>query len=190
MLGPAMAVLRTEAGETTLQHEGALVAELYDLHHDAIRTFARRLLGDHDSAEDLVQEVFVRAPGALRRHRGEATMRTLLLSIAIHLARKHVRSAARRRAAWARAVAEQERSVDTPEQELARRQMALALHSALDALTIEQRVAFVLIEIEERSAAEAARIAGAPEATMRTRLFHAKRRLRDILRKRGIAHAR
>jgi RNA polymerase sigma-70 factor (ECF subfamily) len=175
--------------ETVSSEDGALVAQLYDLHHDAIRTFARRLLGEHDSAEDLLQEVFLRAPRALERHRGEGTVRTLLLSIAIHLARKHVRSAGRRRAALARAVAEDERSVVTPEQELARRQMVSVLHAALDALTLNQRVAFVLIELEERSCAEAARIAGAPEATMRTRLFHAKRRLRDILRKRGIVHA-
>jgi RNA polymerase sigma-70 factor (ECF subfamily) len=70
---------------------------------------------------------------------------------------------------------------------MARAQVAAELHRALDALPLAQRVAFVLMEIEERSCAEAARIAGAPEATMRTRLFHAKKRLRELLRKRGIA---
>jgi len=58
---------------------------------------------------------------------------------------------------------------------------------ALDALPINQRVAFVLVEIEERSSVEAARIADVPESTMRTRLLHAKRRLRELLRKRGVA---
>src|SRR4029077_6353069 len=54
------------------EHDDAtLVAKLYDAHHDAARSFARRLLGDAAAAEDLVQEVFLRVPAACRRHRGE-----------------------------------------------------------------------------------------------------------------------
>ena len=52
---------------------------------------------------------------------------------------------------------------------------------ALDQLPIEQRVAVVLSEIEERTSAEIATIVGAPEGTVRTRVFHAKRKLREIL---------
>ena len=53
-------------------------------------------------------------------------------------------------------------------------------------LPIEQRVAFVLCEVEERTSREVAEIVGAPEATVRTRLFHAKRKLREELSKRGL----
>jgi len=188
MFPPAVTVLRVEAEENAVLDDSAVVAELYDLHHDAVRTFARRLAGDAAAAEDLVHDVFLRVPAALRRHRGECTVRTLLLAMTVNVARKHVRAAARRRAAMARAgeQAGDPSSVSTPEQDLARAQVAAELHRALDALPLAQRVAFVLMEIEERSCAEAARIAGAPEATMRTRLFHAKKRLRELLRKRGI----
>ncbi|HEX8793796.1 MAG TPA: sigma-70 family RNA polymerase sigma factor [Polyangiaceae bacterium] len=188
MLPPTVTVLHAEAGENAALDDSAVVAELYDVHHDAVRTFARRLAGDAAAAEDLVHDVFLRVPAALRRHRGECTVRTLLLAITVNVARKHVRAAARRRAAMARAgeQAEETGSVRTPEQDVARAQVAAELHRALDALPLAQRVAFVLMEIEERSCAEAARIAGAPEATMRTRLFHAKKRLRELLRKRGI----
>ena len=63
--------------------------------------------------------------------------------------------------------------------------------TAIDALlqgvhAIEQRVAFVLCEVEERTSTEAARIVGAPEATLRTRLFHAKRKLRQALEVEGV----
>lgn len=189
MLPPTVTVLHAEAGENAVLDDSAVVAELYDVHHDAVRTFARRLAGDAAAAEDLVHDVFLRVPAALRRHRGECTVRTLLLAITVNVARKHVRAAARRRAAMARAgeQAEGAGSVRTPEQDLAQAQVAAELHRALDALPLAQRIAFVLMEIEERSCAEAARIAGAPEATMRTRLFHAKKRLRELLRKRGIA---
>ena len=39
----------------------------------------------------------------------------------------------------------------------------------------------VLCAIEERTATEVAEIVGAPENTVRTRLFHAKRKLREIM---------
>jgi RNA polymerase sigma-70 factor (ECF subfamily) len=189
MLPHTVTVLHAEAGENAVLDDSAVVAELYDLHHDAVRTFARRLAGDVAAAEDLVHDVFLRVPAALRRHRGECAVRTLLLAITVNVARKHVRAAARRRAAMTRAgeQAGDAGSAPTPEQDLARAQVAAELHRALDALPLAQRVAFVLMEIEERSCAEAARIAGAPETTMRTRLFHAKKRLRELLRKRGIA---
>jgi RNA polymerase sigma-70 factor (ECF subfamily) len=56
----------------------------------------------------------------------------------------------------------------------------------MDELPIEQRVAFVLCEVEEKSSREVAAIAGVPEATVRTRLFHAKRKLRALLEEEGV----
>ncbi len=60
-----------------------------------------------------------------------------------------------------------------------------ALTRALDTLPIEQRIAFVLCEVEERSSPDAAEIVGVPEGTLRTRLFHAKRKLREQLAREG-----
>jgi RNA polymerase sigma-70 factor (ECF subfamily) len=42
-----------------------------------------------------------------------------------------------------------------------------------------------LCEIEERTSVDAARIVGVPEGTLRTRLFHAKRKLRGELEREG-----
>jgi RNA polymerase sigma-70 factor (ECF subfamily) len=71
---------------------------------------------------------------------------------------------------------------EDPEGHLQRRQLASLLTRALDTLPQEQRVALVLCEIEERSSAEAAAIVGVPEGTIRTRIFHAKQKLRERLR--------
>jgi RNA polymerase sigma-70 factor (ECF subfamily) len=67
-----------------------------------------------------------------------------------------------------------------------RAQLAAALTRALDALPLEQRVAIVLCEVEERSSAEAALIVGVPEGTIRTRVFHGKRKLREALTQAGL----
>ena len=68
-----------------------------------------------------------------------------------------------------------------PEQDTYRRELGARLAAALDELPLPQRVAFVLCEVEELTSAQAAVVADAPEATIRTRLFHARRRLRDLL---------
>jgi RNA polymerase sigma-70 factor (ECF subfamily) len=159
----------------------AVMGELYDAHHAAVRAFARRLIGDVAAAEDLVHDVFCALPKALRGFRGDSSLRTFLMAVAVNHARHHVRGAVRRRAALERLGREPAASADSPEHDARRRELAELLTRALDALPIDQRVAFVLCEVEERTSREAALIAGVPEATIRTRLFHAKRKLRDAL---------
>jgi RNA polymerase sigma-70 factor (ECF subfamily) len=173
-------VARVCAGDPTA------LAELYDQHASALLGFAKRLLGDADAAQDLVHEVFIGAPRSLAGFQGQSSVRTFLTSVAINHARHHVRSASRRRAAGDRMAREPEPEVGTPEQEISRARLASALNSALDTLPIEQRVAFVLCEVEERTSREAAELIGVPEATVRTRLFHGKRKLREELDRRGI----
>jgi RNA polymerase sigma-70 factor (ECF subfamily) len=73
-----------------------------------------------------------------------------------------------------------------PEQEAGQRQLSQLLARCLDALPLDQRVAFVLCEVEERSSTEVSSIVGAPEGTVRTRLFHAKKKLRDMLEREGV----
>jgi RNA polymerase sigma-70 factor (ECF subfamily) len=162
------------------------LGELYDQHHAAVRAFAKRLVGDASVAEDLVHEVFVSLPRAARSYRGESSLRTFLISIAVNHARHHVRAATRRRAAMTRYEQAPKGSVPDPERETERRQLAEALTRALDTLPIDQRVAFVLCEVEERSSIEVAEIVSAPEGTVRTRLFHAKKKLREALAQEGV----
>lgn len=164
----------------------AAVAEAYDAHHSAVRAFAKRLVGETAAAEDLVHEVFVVLPRAIKSYRGDASLRTFLISVAVNHARHHVRAAARRRYAMERYEREPSRGTSDPEQVTGQRELAQVLERCLDALPLDQRVAFVLCEVEERSSTEVARIVGAPEGTVRTRLFHAKKKLRGLLEEEGV----
>jgi RNA polymerase sigma-70 factor (ECF subfamily) len=159
------------------------IEEAYVAHHAAIRGFARRLVGDSAAAEDIVHEAFVALPRAIRRFRGEGSLRAFLIGVAANHSRRHVRSAMRRRRATERLAAREEMKVKTVDatSELINRQLANRLWAALDELPIDQRVAFVLCEAEQRTSVEVAEIVGAPEGTVRTRLFHAKRKLRELL---------
>ncbi len=165
--------------------DAAAITHVYREHHVAVRRFAQRLVGDVEAAEDLVQDVFVALPNAVSRFRGDCALRTFLVSIAVNHAKNHVRAAARRRAALARLAREPEPSSPDPQQALERRDLGDRLMSALDALPLEQRVAVVLSEIEDRTSTEISTIVGAPEGTVRTRIFHAKKKLRELLAKGG-----
>jgi RNA polymerase sigma-70 factor (ECF subfamily) len=171
----AQAIARLAAGDVDA------LGDLYDLHHAAVRSFARRYLGDTHAAEDVVHDVFLALPDAAAKLRQSGSLRSYLLGIAVNLARHHLRAARRRRDAMSRFGALPETRPETPDQEIAREQLAGALHRALDELSHDHRATFVLCEIEERPGPEVASILGIPEATVRTRLFHAKRKLRELL---------
>jgi RNA polymerase sigma-70 factor, ECF subfamily len=156
----------------------AALRGVYRQHQADVRAFARRLVGDDASAEDLVQEVFVRLPQAARRFRGESSLRSFLISMAINHARHFVRAAARRRAATARYAREAPPARPQMEDRVERQQMAEALVQALDALPLDQRIAFILCEVEERTSTQAAALVGTSNGTLRARLHHAKRKLR------------
>jgi RNA polymerase sigma-70 factor (ECF subfamily) len=170
--------------------ELAAVGEAYDLHHEHVRRFARRLLGDDDAAEDLVHEAFLTLPKAVKNFEGRSALRTFIVSIAANHSRHHVRSAVRRRSAMERAGLEVEApghsaEGENPEKTAARKQLAALLTRCLDKLSLQHRVAFVLCEVEGRNSREVAGILDVPEGTVRTRLMHAKKKLRILIEKEG-----
>lgn len=187
------AVLRDETEETDpldliarlMAGERSALAEVYDRHHAELRRFARRFIGDASSAEDLVHDVFLALPHAIRRFEGRSSLRTFLVSIAVNHCRNHLRAAVRRRRALAHFAEDVEGSTAPPETR--ERRLADALARALDELPVDQRAVFVLSALEERAGAEIAAILGVPEATVRTRLLRARQKLAASLAKEGLA---
>lgn len=178
----------TEASAVVVSlREGDLtgLAKIYDEHHVAVRTFARRLIGE-EAAEDLVHDTFLTLPKALARWSGEGTLRTFIIGVAINHARHYIRARSRRRFALARFAREPERKSRSQEEESEQRRLAASLMRALDQLSFDHRTTFVLCEVEERSSPEVAQILGIPEATVRTRLHHARQKLRAALEAEGV----
>jgi RNA polymerase sigma-70 factor (ECF subfamily) len=154
------------------------ISEAYVAYQAVIRGFARRLVGDGASAEDIVHDTFLALPRAVRRYRGDAPLRAFLVGVAVNCSRRHVRSSARRRKAMERMAEAQPAASFDGAAAMERRRLADRLWRALDQLPIDQRVAFVLCEVEQRTSVEAAGILDVPEGTVRTRVFHARKRLR------------
>jgi RNA polymerase sigma-70 factor, ECF subfamily len=146
----------------------AAIAEVYDLHHATLCSFAARLLNDRHAAEDLVHDVFVALPSLVHKLEPDASLRGFLLGIAANRARHFVRAATRRRNAADRLAREPLTATESPEQYAERRSLARLLSRIMDGLPLDQRTTFVLSEIEGYDNREVARILGIPEATART----------------------
>lgn len=168
--------------EALRRGESSALARLYREHHEPVRALVRRLLNPTSDVEDIVHDVFVAAPAAFRGYRGEGTVRSYLFTIAVNYVRRHVRTTVRRRTWLERLqlVPTREGPVP-PDTHSERRQLADRLRGALETLSFDHREVVVLCEIEEMTSVEAARVLGVPEGTVRTRLHHAKRKLRAYL---------
>jgi RNA polymerase sigma-70 factor (ECF subfamily) len=167
--------------ERLARGDHAAVVETYRAHHAQVRAFAQRLVGDPMIAEDLVHEVFVALPGSMRSYRGECSLKSWVVAIAVRHAQHHVRAAQRRRAAEGRMALEPRDGPAMPDADLERAELARVLTAALDALPLDQRVAFVLCEVEERTSTEVARMLDENDATIRSRVFHARKKLKEAL---------
>jgi RNA polymerase sigma-70 factor (ECF subfamily) len=127
-------------------------------------------LGDRADADDLTQEVYLRALPALARFRGDASARTWLLQITRHVCADHVRRRTRRRALLERVV-QRTTAGDAVE---AARTGELELDEAIESLADERREAFVLTQVAGLSYAEAAVVCEVPIGTIRSRVARAR----------------
>ena len=141
-------------------------------------------LGDRADADDLTQEVYVRALPALSRFRADASARTWLLQIARHVCADHVRRSTRRRALVDRLVQRGETSEAAPA-----RTGEVDLDDAVAGLDDDRRAAFVLTQVVGLSYAEAAEVCEVPVGTIRSRVARARADLLDALTADGIADA-
>ncbi|WP_254885471.1 sigma-70 family RNA polymerase sigma factor [Streptomyces sp. NA02950] len=140
--------------------------------------YVSRLSDDPQSADDLVQETYLRALGGLPRFEARSSARTWLLSIA----RRTVVDRLRRNAARPRlsdtddwqAAAERTQSRGLP---VVGFDEGVALTQLLALLPYERREAFVLTQMLGLPYAEAAVVAGCPVGTVRSRVARAREAL-------------
>ena len=74
-----------------------------------------------------------------------------------------------------------------PEERAARKSVGRSIQAALRRLSVEHRAVIELTFYHALSYQEIAEIAHCPVNTVKTRMFHAKKRLQEVLEKMGIA---
>ncbi len=178
-------------------HEAALVArcaegdeaacaELVSEHQRMVIQLAYNLLGNHDEAMDLSQDVFLRVFRTLPHFRGQSQLRTWIYRIVVNQARNRQRW-------WRRRHVASQVSLDefiaghgdppgpgetAPDRQLARKELATQLWSALNGLPFDQRTVVVLREIDGLSYEEIAFSLDVTLGTVKSRLTRARQALR------------
>lgn len=139
------------------------------------------MLGPGDDADDVGQETFIRFHAALDRFRGDASLKTYLVRIAMNLSLNTLTRRtrrARRFLPWGRTMAEPTMpatdAIETDE-------LRDVVRTALDRLGPKHRPVVVLRLIDGYSTRETATILGVPEGTVLSRLSRALRELEPLL---------
>ena len=167
------------------------IAHVISANNQRLFRTAWSILKSRSEAEEVVQSAYLRAFAAIGTFEGRSALSTWLTRIVINEALGRRRADERRRRRLEEegvAVMDTYRetlmrgsAAEAPDVALARQQIRSLLEQAVAGLPDAFRTVFVLREIEGLSVEETADILGTPEATVKTRLFRARRRMQEML---------
>ena len=158
---------------------------LYARHHVRVYRFVLRIVGNSSVAEDLISEVFL----DVWRQAGKFEARSAASTWMLAIARFKALSAMRRKPEeeldedMAGAI---EDPADDPEVVAQKKDKSEILRKCLTALSPDHREIIDLVYYHEKSVEEVAGIVGIPEATVKTRMFYARKKLSELLKAAGV----
>ena len=158
---------------------------LFARHHVRVYRFVLRLVRNEATAEDLISEVFLDVWRQAAKFEGRSAVSTWMLSIARFKALSALRRKPEQELDEETAAAIEDHS-DDPEVTLAKKDKGAVLRECLTGLSAEHREIVDLVYYHEKSVEEVARIVGIPEATVKTRMFYARKKLSELLKEQGI----
>ena len=163
--------------------------ELVRRYQTPILNLARAMTGGSADAEDLAQDVFVRAWRGLASFRGESSFATWLYRVAINVIQSHRGRASRLRRLFVASPASDDledpiESAADPD-DLERRVLDRdAIDRALATLPEDLRLAVTLRDVQGLDYRAIADVTGTPMGTVESRIFRARQRLKKELGKR------
>ena len=155
--------------------------QLVKSYHRRVYITAYRMMGNHDDANDVVQEAFVRAMRGLGSFDMRSDFFTWLYRVVINVALNQLRQRKRRRSVpldqVALPAALQREAAQDPGRALELKRMAAEIGAAMDELSESLRATLVLVVLEGMPYREAAEILECSEGTVAWRVHEARQRL-------------
>ncbi len=158
---------------------------LFGRHQARVYRFALRLVENQMTAEDVASEVFIDVWRQAGRFEARSSVSTWLLA----MARNKAYSSLRKRKDEMlddEAASAVEDEADDPEIAKAKQDKGALMRACLARLSPEHREVIDLAYYHEKTVAEVAEITGAPEATVKTRMFYARKRLSELFAEAGV----
>jgi len=162
---------------------------LVELHRKQIYQLIYQLTGSHEDADDISQEVFIRAYKSIGKFKGKSKLSTWLYRIAVNLSINHLKRESRRvhessdkQTLSVRTDSLASSRVSNPLENVEAEELTQRIKESMESLPVAEKIVFVLRVYQELSYKEIARTLNCPVGTVMSRLNRARRRLRDRLR--------
>ncbi len=183
-----MLVKRAQEGDREAFHM------IYNRYHRRIYMIILGIVGHEQDALDLAQDTFVKAYHHLSSFQGDSGFFSWLYRIALNRSIDHKRKGKRashhelsehmvqhsfhspETSGWL-----QQHKHNNPYNEFAKREVSRKITRALEQLSDAQRILFVLRDVQGLSYAELADVLQIPKGTVMSRLFNARRRMKELL---------
>lgn len=170
--------------ESIAAGEKAAMHVLYARHNVRVYRFILRIVGDTSIAEDLVSQVFLDVWRTAGQFEGRSQVSTWMLAIARFKALTALRNR-RHEDLDQEEVLQIADGGDTPESAMDRSQTSSTLRNAIAQLSPAHREIIDLVYYHEKSVEEVGQIIGIPQATVKTRMFYARKHLAELLKEAG-----
>ncbi len=144
----------------------------------------RRFVNDHDEADDVVQEVFVKAYGALKGFRAESGLHTWLYRIAVNRCLNYLRRLKVREFLRIERFEEEEDSgTDRPDEAVEKEEQRALIEAAVKRLPEKQKAVFVMRYYEEMPYEEIAKVLKTSVGGLKANFFHAVRKIEEYVKR-------
>lgn len=156
---------------------------LYNRYYNQVYAYCSRLLRGKHEVDDAVQQVFLEAWRSMGRFEGRSLFSTWLTKIAIHTCLSFHRKSGKiilvtqdsdrsyeqvNRSLWGD-------TKSTPDQQVFNNERKAIINKLLKRMTNKKKVVFMMSDMQGMTAPEISSILKIPDATVRTRLFHARK---------------
>lgn len=177
-------VADTRLLERIEQQDQSALNTLFAQYRTVVFRFLIRLMRNEALAEEITNEVFLEVWRFAGRYEGRSTVKTWLLSIA----RNRAISAMRKRTeeAWDGEAEQISDETDDPEVTAQKSDKSAIMRSCLSKLSANHTEVIDLVYYHEMSISEVSQVLGISEATVKTRMFYARKKLSEVLKAHGV----
>jgi len=176
----------SETFERAKSGDVAAFEQIFDRYQRKVLLTAWRILGNREDARDAAQEVFLRVYKYLGRFRSDQDFAAWLYRIIVNVCRDHARKRGRRDQFTSYEAEHRQGSFDSiassedVEASLLRSQQQTMIAKALDSLSVKERAAIVLRDLEGLTTEEVARALGSSQATVRSQISTARAKIKKF----------
>ena len=176
----------SETFERAKSGDVAAFEEIFDRYQRKVLLTAWRILGNREDARDAAQEVFLRVYKYLDRFRSDQDFAAWLYRIIVTVCRDHARKRGRRdqftsyEAEHRLGSFDSISSAEDVEASLLRSQQQAMIAEALDSLSVKERAAIVLRDLEGLTTEEVARALGSSQPTVRSQISTARAKIKKF----------